>query len=179
MDKGYQTGKLGTQNQEEQLTQLIEQCLELINEEPTYRTIKALPQDQPHPQIWNIRKCEEYFSLMDDQGELDQASQDINTLEKKRQIEDIYKKIYLVIFDAGLMNALNPSMPWDFGQEFSRATGFMDYQEQLSLQLGKEKYRQLTFDDLIKGFFGSREKMEQSRNDFFQQKVHEYHIGED
>ncbi|WP_434778702.1 hypothetical protein [Neisseria sp. Ec49-e6-T10] len=171
----------GTDEQEKQLDELIEECFTLMGYK--HRVLRDSKPSYTHPLYPHVQICSRYGRTPKDRIWFDKdilgdsfTSQKITTTEEvDKQLEEVYKKLYLVIRQAGLLDALRPKTPYSFAQEFSKSTGLMDY---LNKYLKQNNYNFEQIEEEQYKFFGSKEKMEQAQSAFYEEKMREYGIGE-
>ncbi|WP_434777492.1 hypothetical protein [Neisseria sp. Ec49-e6-T10] len=164
-----------------QIEKLVDQCFSVLNYKHRIPRIHPEPDTQEHWLKDRVVICSRYSMTPKVRKIYDEShitnsyflEQNIQvTKEQEKQLNEIYKKMYLAIWKADLINVLYPSPPDDFRKEFNEQTGFADYIN----RLGHDNYNKLTIDELRQGFFGSKNKFEKIRNEFYENKYKEYKL---
>ncbi|WP_434776897.1 hypothetical protein [Neisseria sp. Ec49-e6-T10] len=162
-----------------QIEELIAQCFSIMGYK--HRIIRDHEPSNSHPLKDHVVICSRYSISPEYRKSLDDRftnsyflKQNIQISKKQeKQLNEVYKKLYLVIWKVNLIDALYPPMPDDFKKEFNQQTGFTDYIN----RLGQKNYNKLTTDELINNFFGSQEKFNQAENKFYTSKYKKYKLG--
>ncbi|WP_434777491.1 hypothetical protein [Neisseria sp. Ec49-e6-T10] len=170
--------KIDTPNE---LRELIDQCFNLMGYK--HRVIRDHDYSN-HPLYEQVKICSRYGEPLEEREWFDKnilgynfTRQNIKTTANvDKQLEEIYKKIYLLIRNAGALEVFWAGAPYDWPQEFSKKTGLMEYLNEL-LKQNDFKFDSVDTEKAQIKFFGSAEKAKQAENAFYEEKMREYGIG--
>ncbi|WP_434777370.1 hypothetical protein [Neisseria sp. Ec49-e6-T10] len=162
------------------IERLVDQCFSIMN----YK--HRIPRVHPEPDIqeyWlkdRVVICSRYSmspesrKIFDDNGFTNSyfLSKNIQvSKEQEKQLNEIYKKIYLVIWKENLIDVLYPPPPDDFIKEFSDFSG-------LNEALKNQKEKVVSVRKFEENYFGSKDNLKKIEDIFYKQKLSEYGLKE-